>query len=154
MSLLSDNALSLRLLGCLLVFLLPLPVLSRRFARVTTPLHGPPSSSWLFGAMNVPAKSQEAGSSYEHWAEEYGPVFAVPSGLGKTHLVLCDPKAIQHFYTRETRGYIHTSLLKAFAERLVSTKSVLAHNSSSPYNRSDTASFGRNPRLTGGNAAC
>ncbi|EPS95223.1 hypothetical protein FOMPIDRAFT_1019585 [Fomitopsis schrenkii] len=93
--------------------------LSRWFSRGTGSLRGPPSPSWLFGATKILAKSSEAGPLYEQWAEEYGSAFNVPCEFGRSCLVLCDPKAIQHFYIRETRAYVHTSLTRTFTERLV-----------------------------------
>lgn len=94
--------------------------LSRRAARRTTALRGPPNPSRLFGATKRLAESPGSGRLYEQWAEEYGSVFSMPCGLGRSCIVLCDPTAIQHFYTRETRVYVHTSLLRAFTERVVS----------------------------------
>ncbi|KIJ59411.1 hypothetical protein HYDPIDRAFT_162418 [Hydnomerulius pinastri MD-312] len=54
---------------------------------------------------------------YEAWAEEYGVVYQVPSTLGQRRIVLCDPRAIAHFYARETWTYVQTPLSKAFIER-------------------------------------
>lgn len=105
---------------CLLVLTLLLRTTRVCPRRSTVPLRGPPSTSWLFGAMKTPAGSSEAGSLYEKWAEEYGSAYDAPCGFGQSCLVLCDPKAIQHFYVRETWGYVHTSLIKTFTERLVS----------------------------------
>ncbi|KIJ57883.1 hypothetical protein HYDPIDRAFT_120221 [Hydnomerulius pinastri MD-312] len=65
-------------------------------------------------------ESDDAGAMYEAWAEEYGVVYEVPSTLGKTRVVLCDPKAIAHFYARETRTYIQTPVTKAALEHGVS----------------------------------
>ncbi|KAJ7600586.1 cytochrome P450, partial [Mycena floridula] len=43
------------------------------------------------------------------WAE-YGPVFAVPWTLGTTRIIVTDPKAVAHFYARETYVYVQNSL--------------------------------------------
>jgi len=52
------------------------------------------------------------GSIYEQWANEYGLVFGVPTTLGGNKIVLlCDPKAIAHFYAKETWTYEYWLLL-------------------------------------------
>ena len=65
------------------------------------------------------AKSPDPGAIYQQWQEEYGAVYTIPTAFGKSCVVLCDPKAIQHFYARETYGYVHTPLVRAFTESLV-----------------------------------
>lgn len=46
-------------------------------------------------------------------------MFKVPGPFGKSRVVLCDPKAIAHFYSRETFGYIKTELVRAAVDSLV-----------------------------------
>ncbi|KAH9928826.1 cytochrome P450 [Fomitopsis serialis] len=92
---------------------------SRRLQASTTPLNGPPNPSWLFGASRLIARSSDPGGLYEQWQDQYGPVYTVPATFGKPCVVLSDPKAIQHFYARETEGYQHTPLLRALAETLI-----------------------------------
>ncbi|EPS95204.1 hypothetical protein FOMPIDRAFT_1085622, partial [Fomitopsis schrenkii] len=82
-------------------------------------LRGPPSPSWLFGVTRTLAGPPAAGLLYERWAEEYGSVYSIPCELGQSCVVLCDPKAIQHFYACETREYVHTTLLRTFVERIL-----------------------------------
>ena len=84
---------------------------SRRQLR-TTQLRGPPSKSFLYGVGKRILDADDSGSLYEAWAQEYGPVYAVPSTLGSERVVLCDPKAIAHFYSRETWTYIQTPFTK------------------------------------------
>ena len=84
---------------------------SRRQLR-TTQLRGPPSESFLYGVGKRILDADDSGSLYEAWAQEYGPVYAVPSTLGSERVVLCDPKAIAHFYSRETWTYIQTPFTK------------------------------------------
>lgn len=91
-----------------------------RAARRTTVLRGPSDASWLSSVTKRLSESQEPGRLYDQWVEECGSVFGTPCGLGRSCVVLCDPKAIQHFYARETRAYVHTSLLRVFTERAVS----------------------------------
>lgn len=64
----------------------------------TTNVRGPVSWNWIFG---LDGKADR----YEAWAAEYGAVYSVPGMLGSSTLVLCDPKAIAHFYAKETWEY-------------------------------------------------
>ncbi|KAH7913961.1 cytochrome P450 [Hygrophoropsis aurantiaca] len=84
----------------------------------TTQLKGPQNPSFALGVGKLLNDSPDAGAVYEQWAEEYGLVFKVASALGKTRIVLCDPKAIAHFYARETYGYVLTPLSKMAIENL------------------------------------
>jgi len=88
--------------------------------RNMTQLQGPPSTSAIYGVSNDLALSTDPSAMYEHWAEEYGVVYRIPGVLGQTKVVLWDPKAIAHFYARETWTYVHTPLSLTFIERLVS----------------------------------
>ncbi|SJL01048.1 uncharacterized protein ARMOST_04364 [Armillaria ostoyae] len=54
----------------------------------------------------------------ERWASEYGPVFCFPGLLGEQRLVLCDPKAVAHFYGKGGVGYIKTPITRMFIEIL------------------------------------
>ncbi|KAG6332359.1 hypothetical protein ID866_6731 [Astraeus odoratus] len=76
----------------------------RRFK--TTDLRGPPRTSFIYGIAKDAAKSADAGSMYEAWIKDYGAVFEVPVALGRTAIMLCDPKALQHYCARETWTYI------------------------------------------------
>ncbi|KAK0455619.1 cytochrome P450 [Desarmillaria tabescens] len=75
---------------------------------VTTNLRGPSSRSWLFGLAKVIQNSEDAGLLYEQWSTEYGSVYSVPGFLGQQKLVICDPKAAAHFYSKEAVGYVKT----------------------------------------------
>ncbi|KAH7927044.1 cytochrome P450 [Leucogyrophana mollusca] len=85
----------------------------------TTQLNGPPNPSFVFGVGQALNDSGDAGAMYEQWAEEYGLVYKVPAALGKSRVVLCDPKAVAHFYARETFGYVLTPLSKMAIEAIV-----------------------------------
>ncbi|EPS95222.1 hypothetical protein FOMPIDRAFT_87477 [Fomitopsis schrenkii] len=85
----------------------------------TTPLAGPPNPNFLLGAGRFIVKSPDAGSLYEEWAEKYGAVFRIPATLGLSRIALCDPKAIQHFYSRETYGYVQSTMTKRAIESMV-----------------------------------
>ncbi|KIJ12890.1 hypothetical protein PAXINDRAFT_14252 [Paxillus involutus ATCC 200175] len=84
----------------------------------TTQLRGPPNPSLLYGVGKDVAEATDSGAlMYEAWAEEYGVVYQVPATLGQTKIVLTDPRAIAHFYARETWTYVLTPLSKALFER-------------------------------------
>ncbi|KAG1889104.1 cytochrome P450 [Suillus fuscotomentosus] len=85
----------------------------------TTQLLGPPRTSLVYGVSRDLAISQDSGAIYERWATEYGVVYMIPSVLGGTRVVLCDPRAIAHFYARETWTYVQTPLSLAFLEASV-----------------------------------
>ena len=80
---------------------------SRRHLR-TTQLRGPPSESFLYGVGKRVLDAQNLGAIYETWAQEYGPVYAIPWTLGNKKIVLNDPKAIAHFYAKDTWTYIQS----------------------------------------------
>lgn len=74
----------------------------------TTGLRGPPRKSLIFGwSLNL-LEAEDAGSMYEEWAREYGAVYEVPTTLGGRRIMLCDPRAIAHFYSKETWTYLQT----------------------------------------------
>lgn len=85
----------------------------RRRAK-STPLKGPPSKSLIFGNSHflMGQKDHDPSPVYEEWAEKYGAVFSTPITLGRTKVMLCDPKAIQHLYSKETYGYVKSPMNK------------------------------------------
>lgn len=85
----------------------------------STPLAGPPNPSYIFGVGRFLSQQPDPALVYEQWAEKYGPVYRIPATVGYTRIVLCDPKAVQHFYSRETFGYVQTQLTKRSIENLV-----------------------------------
>ncbi|KAG1830820.1 cytochrome P450 [Suillus variegatus] len=86
----------------------------------TTQLLGPPRTSLVYGVERDLAVSEDSAAIYERWATEYGVVYMIPSVLGQTsRVVLCDPKAIAHFYARETWTYVHTPLSLVFLEESI-----------------------------------
>ncbi|KAF8838203.1 cytochrome P450 [Paxillus ammoniavirescens] len=103
--------------------LIRLAHLVRRRAR-TTHLKGPPSDSLTFGFpefLMIP----DGPEVYEAWAKQYGSAFQVPSLLGDSRIVLCDPKAIAHFYAKETTTYVITPGAKFMTCALVGRGSLL-----------------------------
>ncbi|GLB33170.1 putative cytochrome p450 [Lyophyllum shimeji] len=92
--------------------------LSRWRGTRATSLRGPPSESILFGLSGVLRQSEDASLLTERWAKEYGSAFRVPTALGSSRIVLMDPKAVAHFYSKETFGYVQTPLARVFIENL------------------------------------
>ncbi|KAK0448231.1 cytochrome P450 [Armillaria borealis] len=83
---------------------------------IATGLRGPPSRSWLFGLANVIRNSEDVGLLYEQWSAEYGSVYTISGFLGQQKLVLCDPKAVAHFYSREAVVYVKTPIIRRIIE--------------------------------------
>ncbi|KAG2125601.1 cytochrome P450 [Suillus cothurnatus] len=81
-----------------------------RWRLKTTQLRGPPRTSFIYGISRDLASSKDSAGMYERWATEYGVAYMIPSILRRTEIVLCDPKAIAHFYARETWTYVQTPL--------------------------------------------
>ncbi|KIK76150.1 hypothetical protein PAXRUDRAFT_835441 [Paxillus rubicundulus Ve08.2h10] len=97
--------------------------LVRRHAR-TARLKGPPSNNLIFGFPEV-LVTPDSAEIYEAWAVRYGPVYQVPSLLGTSRILLCDPKAIAHFYARDTTTYRLTPLAKFLTYMLVGRESLV-----------------------------
>ena len=72
---------------------------------VATKLRGPPRTNILLGEGYKINESNDPGSLYEAWEKQYGSVYAVPSTIGMSKVMLCDPKAVAHFYQYETSRY-------------------------------------------------
>ncbi|KAG2358499.1 cytochrome P450 [Suillus spraguei] len=82
----------------------------------TTQLRGPHRTSLIYGVSHDLASSQDSSGMYERWATEYGVTYMIPSVLGQTRIVLCDPRAIAHFYARDTWTYVQIPLALAMLE--------------------------------------
>ncbi|KAG1849951.1 cytochrome P450 [Suillus subalutaceus] len=90
-----------------------------RWRLKTTQLRGPPRTSFIYGVSHDLVASQDSGGMYERWATEYGVAYMIPSVLGQTRIVLCDPRAIAHFYARETWTYVQTPLSLTLLEATI-----------------------------------
>ena len=88
----------------------------------STPLYGPPRPSFLWGVNRMLMAAPDRIAILEEWVNKYGAVFKVPAPLGTDVVQLCDPKAISHFYSRETYGYNQTSFARMAIENLVRTR--------------------------------
>ncbi|KIO07015.1 hypothetical protein M404DRAFT_24140, partial [Pisolithus tinctorius Marx 270] len=83
----------------------------------TTKLRGPPRTDLIYGASKRIFESPDAGAIYEVWAKEYGVVFEVPTTLGGAKIMLTDPRALAHYYARETWTYVQTESARFFLQR-------------------------------------
>ncbi|KAF8890478.1 cytochrome P450 [Infundibulicybe gibba] len=85
----------------------------RRRSRTTT-LNGPPSPNRLFGFGIELFRVKDPASLFVKWEQEYGPVYQVPTFLGVNEVVICDPKAIAHFYSKDTYAYQQLSSIRFY----------------------------------------
>lgn len=92
---------------------------SYRKTKRFTKLRGPRNSSFIFGLYRYIQEQEDSGAVYENWSREYGPAFTVSGPFGSKRIVICDPKANSHFYSRETYGYVQPKLARVFIENLV-----------------------------------
>lgn len=82
-----------------------------------TRLRGPPRKSfWLFGGgyQREYITMQDGSILYEEWEAEHGMCFEVPWTPTRTRIVLTDPKAVAHFYSRETFTYVQSKMVRQF----------------------------------------
>jgi hypothetical protein len=87
--------------------------------RRTSPLDGPESPSLLYGWGYEVMKSSDPASFYEKWADKYGSTFAIPIAMGRKKIILFDPMAIAHFYSKETVNYRLNQMTKNAIANLV-----------------------------------
>ncbi|KAK7448083.1 hypothetical protein VKT23_013840 [Stygiomarasmius scandens] len=95
-----------------------------------TPLKGPPRQSLLFGVLKYVNQAPDSGAVYEEWASKYGLVYQIPGVLGSKRVVLMDPKAVAHFYARETTTYVQTGMAKSFITRMFGNGILVAEGES------------------------
>ena len=79
----------------------------------TTKLVGPPSNDLIFGVTKDLFNSPDLGGMYRNWEKAYGPAYQIPSTLGSTILVLQDPGAITHLFSKDTLTYHQSGIVKA-----------------------------------------
>ncbi|PPQ76663.1 hypothetical protein CVT26_013956 [Gymnopilus dilepis] len=85
----------------------------RRKQSTGTQLLGPPNPSFLFGHLRLLIKAPNGrGEIYEQWAKTYGPAYSVAGPLGSTRVVICDPRALAHYYSKETFTYVQSKFTK------------------------------------------
>ncbi|KAI6104602.1 cytochrome P450 [Pisolithus croceorrhizus] len=89
---------------------------SRRTSK-TTKLRGPPRTDLIFGTAKQTFESSDAGAIHEAWAKEYGAAYEVPTTLGGKKIMLTDPRALAHYYARESWTYVQTESARFFLQR-------------------------------------
>ncbi|KAJ7499846.1 cytochrome P450 [Mycena latifolia] len=99
---------------------LAVKVIRRLFNRNAhgTRLNGPPRESWFFGVSRKLTQSPDTGEVFQEWAAKYGPVFQIPIAFGGRRTILCDPKAVNHFYSMERSVYIKSKMNRAVIANL------------------------------------
>ncbi|KAF9457218.1 cytochrome P450 [Collybia nuda] len=85
----------------------------------TTPLRGPPNQGYFLGLSKYVSNPEDASDIYENWAAQYGAAYKVPLGLGSSKVVICDPKANAHFYSKETFIYVQSKLTKVLIKNIL-----------------------------------
>ncbi|KAG1785329.1 cytochrome P450, partial [Suillus plorans] len=106
-----------RIAVVILALFYPLQVYRRR--QRTTHIRGPQSPGWVFGFAKTMLDSTATTELYERWAKEYGPVYKVPGVFGQSRVVLWDPKAISHFFARDTWLYNQTPFNKIVVQTVI-----------------------------------
>lgn len=84
-----------------------------------TKLLGPPSPSWIFGVTRHLTMDSSC-ALYEEWSEKYGVAFEIPTVMGSRRTILFDPRAVTHYFNKDTFGYVHSADRKKFIKQLVS----------------------------------
>ncbi|KAF6748565.1 cytochrome P450 [Ephemerocybe angulata] len=84
----------------------------------TTKLNGPKGTNPIVGLFPTLLRSENPAALIEGWVKEFGPVFSLPTGLGRTNVTITDVKAASHFLARDTGVYHQTGLAKIFIENL------------------------------------
>ncbi|KIM65670.1 hypothetical protein SCLCIDRAFT_1212070 [Scleroderma citrinum Foug A] len=90
--------------GLAVIWALRMAYLTNRKGPRTTRLRGPPSG--FFGAEEVLIESPDPAAVHEAWYKEYGAAYEIPLVLGERKIILCDPKALAHFFTRDSWTYV------------------------------------------------
>ncbi|KAK2463004.1 hypothetical protein APHAL10511_004991 [Amanita phalloides] len=83
-------------------------------------LQGPHSGSIFFGNSSKVFVSSDLSSTYRDWERMYGPVYQMPASLGTIHVVLNDPKALTHLFSKDTTTYSEPPAQRYEGRKLVS----------------------------------
>lgn len=107
--------------------LITIKVIPPLFARLTgsssssvslPPIPGPPREG-LFGVTKLLNSAEDAAVFYEKWTKQYGQVYKIP-GVLWGRVVIVDPKANAHLFSKDTYGYGQNKVERIFFERFVS----------------------------------
>jgi hypothetical protein len=86
-----------------------------------TKLNGPPFRGNLFlGYSKESLQIINHSHLFEKWATQYGAAFHIPAFMGVKNLVLCDPKAVAHYFANDTFTYRMPHAARFFFEIFVS----------------------------------
>lgn len=96
-----------------LLFIVVRRSFSRRVTK-TTPLRGPKNPSFFYGALREMQQFDEFSEYFSECVSKFGSIFRVPGSLGRSRIVLCDPKATTFFYQEETWRFRRSSLSYKF----------------------------------------
>lgn len=91
---------------------------ARRRAK-STRLRGPGRASLLYGCANIIENTENQALLFEQWSKDYGLIYKVPTPLGKSEVIVMDPKAIAHIFGKDTYGYHQTPMSRLNLTRLV-----------------------------------
>ncbi|EMD38955.1 hypothetical protein CERSUDRAFT_72211 [Gelatoporia subvermispora B] len=81
----------------------------RRANKTFEHVHGPPSTSWLFGNILQFNRQDQAGDLDFKWCGEFGPTWRLHGIFGQPVLMTADPKALQHIYHKSGYSYRKTA---------------------------------------------
>ncbi|KAJ7572020.1 cytochrome P450 [Mycena floridula] len=91
-----------------------------------TDIRGPPSPGFLYGYNPGLFGRDIPTHVYEKWAEKYGAVCSIPWTLGTRVIAIMDPKALVHFYSRDTHGYAQTGFTRNATRNFVGNGILIA----------------------------
>ncbi|RDB20227.1 hypothetical protein Hypma_012646 [Hypsizygus marmoreus] len=77
--------------------------------------HRPTTSSW-FGFSAQIIDTLDHGQLFEDWERQHGSVFQLPTLFGMKVVILCDPKAVAHFFSKDTYTYRQTPATRVVHE--------------------------------------
>jgi hypothetical protein len=84
-----------------------------------TRLCGPKSPSYLYGWMKVLENTNDTTTFYEMWSRSFGVVYRLPMAVSTEKVVVMDPKAIVHIFTKDTISYNQPTSLQLTMNHLV-----------------------------------
>jgi len=67
---------------------------------------------------------------FEDWTKKYGPAYEIPGPFGSNQVVICDPKAMAHFYGGDTWNYVQPAMVRIFLENLIGKGLLIAEGES------------------------
>jgi hypothetical protein len=88
-----------------------------------TRLSGPPlRRNFFLGYTKESLQIINHSHLFEKWAAQYGDAYHMPAFMGVKNLVLCDPKAVSHYFANDTFTYRMPHAVRFFFEIFVSDR--------------------------------